>query len=187
MMAWPLLILSYAFKQHELYGISDSMIVSVTLQLIYVAIFFYYESGYFKTMDIQEDRAGFYIVWGVMVWIPGVYALTAHYLVHHPIHLGFIPSAILIIVGSIGFYSKTSMNRQRSNVRRHDGDYNILVTKPKSSAQNIKMTITKSGKAFYWLTVGGAWVGIFIMQEKFWELYAGRCPHYFSVLCLIST
>ena len=99
--------------------------VSVALQLIYVGTFFYYESGYFKTMDIQEDRAGYYIVWGVMVWVPSIYTLTAHYLVQHPVHLGPIFSAILVLVALLAFYSKTNMNRQRINVRTNHGDYKI--------------------------------------------------------------
>ena len=125
MMAWPLLILAFAAKQHQLYGISDSMMVSVALQLIYVGTFFYYESGYFKTMDIQEDRAGYYIVWGVMVWVPSIYTLTAHYLVQHPVHLGTVFSAVLVIAALLAFYSKTNMNRQRINVRTNDGNYKI--------------------------------------------------------------
>ena len=132
MMSWPLLILAFAEKQHELYGqISSSMMVSIILQLIYVAIFFYYESGYFNTMDIQEDRAGYYIVWGVMVWVPSVYTLTAHYLVKHPVELNKIYSAVLIIVGILSFYSKTAMNRQRINVRKNNGDYKIWGHKAK--------------------------------------------------------
>jgi len=131
MMAWPLLILAFAAKQDQLYGISDSMVVSVALQLIYVGTFFYYESGYFKTMDIQEDRAGYYIVWGVMVWVPSIYTLTAHYLVQHPNHLGLTFSVILVVVALLGFYSKTNMNRQRINVRTNDGDYKIWGHKAK--------------------------------------------------------
>lgn len=126
MMSWPILILAFADKQYELYGhVSSSMLVSVTLQIIYVAIFFYYESGYFNTMDIQVDRAGYYLIWGVMVWVPAVYTLTAHYLVKHPHELSPTFSAILILVGILSFYSKTSMNRQRINVRKHNGDYKI--------------------------------------------------------------
>ena len=126
MMSWPLLIFSFAYKQYELYGeLSNSMAVSVFLQLVYVGIFFYYESGYFKTMDIQEDRAGYYIVWGVLVWVPAVYTLTAHYLVIHPNRLNTVFALVLVIVGLLSFYSKTSMNRQRINVREHNGDYKI--------------------------------------------------------------
>ena len=35
MMGWPLLLLSYAAKQQELYGLSDSMLVAVGIQLVY--------------------------------------------------------------------------------------------------------------------------------------------------------
>ena len=126
MMSWPLLILAFAAKQQELYGaVSDSMIVSVVLQLVYVGIFFYYESGYFKTMDIQVDRAGYYLIWGVMVWVPSVYTLAAHWLVNHPVHIGPLFSGVLIIVGLLSFWSKTNMNRQRIHVREHNGDYKI--------------------------------------------------------------
>ena len=126
MMSWPILLLSFAAKQYQLYGyVADSMLVSVFLQLVYVAVFFYYESGYFKTMDIQVDRAGYYIVWGVMVWVPAVYTLSAHYLVRHPVHLGLPFSITLIIIALLGFYSKTNMNRQRINVREHNGNYKI--------------------------------------------------------------
>jgi len=126
MMSWPVLILAFAAKQYELYGtVSDSMIVSVLLQLVYVGIFFYYESGYFKTMDIQVDRAGYYLIWGVMVWVPSVYTLTAHWLVNHPVHIGWALSAVLVVVGLLSFWSKTNMNRQRINVREHNGDYRI--------------------------------------------------------------
>ncbi len=62
LMSWPILIMCYAAKQHETDGISDSMLVSVGLQLIYVAKFFHWEMGYMKTLDIMHDRAGFYLV-----------------------------------------------------------------------------------------------------------------------------
>ena len=62
MMGWPLLILSYAAKQYEAHGLSDSMVVAVSLQLIYITKFFHWEMGYMKTLDIIHDQAGFYLV-----------------------------------------------------------------------------------------------------------------------------
>ena len=45
MMFWGISIISYACKQFELYGeLSDSMLVSVILQLVYVAKFFWWET-----------------------------------------------------------------------------------------------------------------------------------------------
>lgn len=32
--------------------------------------------------------AGFYIVWGCLVWVPSVYTSPALYLVNHPVELG---------------------------------------------------------------------------------------------------
>lgn len=62
LMSWAVLILCYAVKQHEAYGLSNSMVASVLLQLIYIAKFFHWEMGYMKTLDIMHDRAGFYLV-----------------------------------------------------------------------------------------------------------------------------
>lgn len=62
MMGWPLLLLCYAVKQHQLFGLSDSMMVSVGLQLIYISKFFVWEMGYMRSLDIMHDRAGWMIV-----------------------------------------------------------------------------------------------------------------------------
>ena len=48
MMAWPLMLVDYAMTQQNLYGyISDSMIVSVVIQLVYIGKFFYWEVNMF--------------------------------------------------------------------------------------------------------------------------------------------
>ena len=52
------------------------MAVSVALQLVYITKFFWWETGYWCSMDIQHDRAGYYICWGCLVWLPIIY--TAH-------------------------------------------------------------------------------------------------------------
>ena len=55
MMGWPLLLLSYAAKQQELYGLSDSMMVAVGIQLVYIAKFFHWETGYLRTLDMLKE------------------------------------------------------------------------------------------------------------------------------------
>lgn len=62
LMAWTILPLVYAWKQSTMYGLTDSMVVSVALQMVYLAKFYHWEMGYMKTLDIMHDRAGFYIV-----------------------------------------------------------------------------------------------------------------------------
>jgi hypothetical protein len=34
------------------------------------AQFFMWEMGYMSTIDIMHDRAGYYICWGCLVWVP---------------------------------------------------------------------------------------------------------------------
>ena len=80
MMSWALIILSFAAKQQQLFGLSDSMIVSVVLQLIYVGKFFWWEIGYLRSMDITYDRAGFGICWGSIVWLPAIYTSPRFYI-----------------------------------------------------------------------------------------------------------
>jgi 7-dehydrocholesterol reductase len=89
MMFWGVGILSLAAAQYEAQGfVSDSMLVSVGVQLVYVLKFFHWEMGYMSTMDIQHDRAGFYICWGCMVWVPSVYTCHTLFLTNHPYQLG---------------------------------------------------------------------------------------------------
>jgi 7-dehydrocholesterol reductase len=121
MMGWPLLILSYAAKQQELYGLSDAMIVSVGLQLIYVGKFFLWEPGYFRSLDIMHDRAGFMICWGCLVWLPCIYTSPALYLVHHPIHLGTIGATAIFMAGFASIVVNFLADRQRQQVRAKNG------------------------------------------------------------------
>ena len=62
LMSWAVLLLCYATKQHQEGELSSSMVVSVGLQLIYIAKFFHWEMGYMKSLDIMHDRAGFMLV-----------------------------------------------------------------------------------------------------------------------------
>lgn len=62
LMGWSLLILSYATKQYQTHGLSDSMAIAVLLQLAYITKFFHWEMGYMKSLDIMHDRAGYYLV-----------------------------------------------------------------------------------------------------------------------------
>lgn len=51
MMGWGVLVVSFTFKQKEVYGfVSNSMVVSTALQLIYIFKFFWWESGYFNSV-----------------------------------------------------------------------------------------------------------------------------------------
>ena len=121
MMSWALIIISFAYKQQELYGLSDSMFVSVLLQLIYITKFFMWETGYFNSIDIMYDRAGYMICWGCLVWVPGFYTLSTLYLVNHPIHLGCLNSLCILSVGAGSIIMNYYADLQRQIVRQTNG------------------------------------------------------------------
>lgn len=130
MMAWPLIIIAFAYKQHLVYGITDGMIVSLTLQLWYISQFFWWETGYFRTMDIQHDRAGFYLCWGCLVWVPTVYTSPSLYLADHPYVLGWPISIFILLLGMTSILAKNLSNRQRLNVRLTHGNTTVWGKKP---------------------------------------------------------
>ena len=130
MMSWPLLLLSFAAKQKEMYGLSDSMMVAVALQLVYITKFFLWETGYLRSLDIMHDRAGYYICWGCLVWVPGIYTSPTFYLVNHPNQLGTIWAVALFILGSSFILINFWADKQRQTIRATKGQCNIWGKKP---------------------------------------------------------
>jgi len=99
-MFWQVGVICYAFKQYDIYGhVSNSMLVSVLIQSVYLAKFYYWETGYFCSMDIQHDRAGYYICWGCLVWVPCTYTLATYYLVEHPVALSSAVALAMLLAG----------------------------------------------------------------------------------------
>eukprot|EP00922_Rhytidocystis_sp_ex-Travisia-forbesii_P063164 GHVS01094007.1.p1 GENE.GHVS01094007.1~~GHVS01094007.1.p1 ORF type:complete len:435 (+),score=21.64 GHVS01094007.1:368-1672(+) len=119
---WAFACLCFASKQYHLYGyIADSMLVSVGLQWLYLAKFFIWEKGYFFSLDIQHDRAGFYICWGCLVWVPAVYTSSTLWLVKHPITIGPVASLAIFMTGVVMIWINYSADRQRQTFRRSQG------------------------------------------------------------------
>lgn len=80
MMAWQILIVAFLLAGTR-QGINPGHLVNVLIQTVYIAKFFWWETGYFNTLDITLDRAGYYICWGCLVWVPAFYTYSSHYLV----------------------------------------------------------------------------------------------------------
>ncbi|MDN3508294.1 MAG: 7-dehydrocholesterol reductase [Simkaniaceae bacterium] len=191
MMSWPIIILSCAAKQTELYGLSTSMIVSVALQLIYIGKFFLWESGYLCSMDIMHDRGGFYICWGCLVWVPAFYTSPAQYLVHNPHMLSTWLAASIFAIGAAGIMVNYFADRQRQVFRRKAGACKIWGNDPKITKAYYS---TDEGKTYESLLLASGWWGISrhfhylpeIVGALFWSLPAlfGHFMPYFYVVFL---
>ncbi|HEY2810699.1 MAG TPA: 7-dehydrocholesterol reductase [Rhabdochlamydiaceae bacterium] len=130
MLGWALMLVSFAAKQQELYGLCDSLIVSMALQLLFIAKFFLWEIGYLRAMDITYDRSGFCLCWGTMVWIPAFYTSPTLYLVHHPHRLGVPLALLFFLCGAACILLNLLVDRQRSHVRNKNGECLVWRKKP---------------------------------------------------------
>lgn len=157
MMSWPLLLISFAAKQEKLYGLTDGMVVAVVLQLFYVGKFFVWEGGYLRSLDIMHDRAGFYICWGCLVWVPAVYTSPTLFLVHHPYTLGPLLSSIILLLGAASVLINFLADRQRQVARASKGDCLIWGKKPKITIANYT---TQEGEKKQSILLASGWWGV---------------------------
>lgn len=191
LMSWSLIILSFAAKQSELFGLSNGMLVAVLLQLLYVAKFFWWETGYLGSLDIMHDRAGFYICWGCMVWVPSVYTSPVLFMVNHPMEW-MTPLALLILMaGMTLIFMNYFADRQRQLVRQTKGECFVWGRKPELIMATYK---TESGDTKQSLLLLSGYWGISrhfhyvpeILAALCWSLPAGLSfgLPYFYVLFL---
>lgn len=158
MMGWSSVFIICLLAQWELYGkISTSMITSVVIVVIYLFKFFVWERGYLYSMDIMHDRFGYYICWGVMVWVPSVYCLVALYLVNHPIDLTFSITLLIIAFGLISVWINYDADRQRRQIRDSQGKLNIWGKVPKLIQARYT---TADGKTHKNLLLASGWWGV---------------------------
>lgn len=64
-------------------------------------------------MDIMHDRAGYYLCWGCLVWVPSIYTSPALYLVEHPTPLGTPLALGLTLAGLLCIFINYDSDRQR--------------------------------------------------------------------------
>jgi 7-dehydrocholesterol reductase len=132
MMGWAVIVVSFAEKQAELRGGRPTlaMLVCAGLQLVYIFKFFWWESGYFTSLDIMHDRFGYYICWGVMCWIAAVYTLSAQYHVLQAKEISAPYAAFCAALGLASIWANYAADAQRQRVRATDGDTTVWGKRP---------------------------------------------------------
>ena len=120
MMLWPLMVVSAAGCELGRHGsISYASGVAYFLQIAYLVKFFLWEKGYFFTLDMMHDRAGFYLCWGCINWVPSVYALVSifHGVVRHESDMSQMTMVSLISVGLLFLFLNYHADLQRKQFR----------------------------------------------------------------------
>jgi len=117
--AWSVIILSFAGAQYEKYGyVTNSMVALYLLQVTYILDFFWNEGWYLRTIDIAHDHFGFYLAWGDCVWLPWLYPLQAFFLVVHPVDLPIWAFTAVLCLGGAGYFIFRSVNDQKDKFRK---------------------------------------------------------------------
>jgi len=166
---WALLVCIFTMKSYEKYGFVDSAWLSAALQLIYLTKFYMWESGYMRTIDIMMDRAGYYICYGCLSYVPGIYASVSLYLVNQPTRLGWALSFVVFTVGVASCLVNYLADLQKQDVRKTKGNCSIWGRKPE--------LIT----ARYQLEDGTMHENL-LLVSGYWKL--ARHFHYVPELCL---
>ena len=126
MMGWSAICLCFAVRQWQDMGsLSWGMAASTVVLVAYLLKFFVWETGYFQSMDIIHDRFGYYICWGVLVWVPAIYCLHALYLVQHPSTLSAAAAGVVAVAGLVAIYINYDADEQRQRVRATNGETTI--------------------------------------------------------------
>jgi 7-dehydrocholesterol reductase len=121
MMSWPVLLLSYAAAQSKMSGLSTGMIVAIAVQYVYLTKFYIWETGYLSSIDIMHDRAGYYICWGCLVWVPTIYTSHTLYMVRYPANYSYPVAVAMFLVGAAAVLINFAADKQRQSVRATDG------------------------------------------------------------------
>lgn len=158
MMWWAFACMAFAAKQYEQYGyVTDSMMLNVSLQWIYLLKFFLWETGYFYSLDIQHDRGGFYICWGCLVWVPAVYTSSCMWLVANPITIGSGYAGFLFCIGALMIWLNYDADNQRRKFRSSEGREKVWGKEP---LYIVALYVNKDGHKTRSLLLASGWWGL---------------------------
>ncbi len=131
MMGWSAIVVTLAVAQAETpSGLSAGLAVSAGLVIVYLFKFFWWETGYFASLDIMHDRFGYYICWGVLAWVPAVYPIAQLYLARHPTHISWPAGALLGALGLLALTVNYAADAQRQRVRATNGETRVWARAP---------------------------------------------------------
>jgi len=171
------------------------MAVNVALQLIYLSKFYYWEMGYMCSMDIQHDRAGYYLCWGCLVWVPSIYCSHSLYLATHAPDMSLLTASLIFFGGLTCIWINYETDHQRYVFRQTKGQCTILGRSPPKHIVAQYTTTTSSGKEQIktsLLLLDGFWKASRhfhyvpeILASFFWSLPALNssyiCPYFYVI------
>lgn len=125
MMGWSVAVLTFALAQADQGHLRLSLAASAAVTVLYLFKFFWWETGYFGSLDIMHDRFGYYICWGVMAWVPAVYCLPGFWMLYHGPELSPIVALLFFGLGALAIRINYEADAQRQRVRATGGQTTV--------------------------------------------------------------
>lgn len=175
---WALCVTSCMLKQYDTFGVvSNAMAVSVALQFIYITKFFVWESGYMSTVDIMHDRVGFYLCWGVLVWLPSLHTCHTVYMASKAIEndKDFWSNVFLLVAGIACILINYDCDRQRQQFRATQGRCKVWGGDPLFIEAHYKTHERDSSTTRTQLLLASGWWGLARHFNYVPELGAALC------------
>ena len=120
---WQVLIWFFYAYSIAKYENNNVLFFSNVLQTLYLGKFYWWETGYFNTLDITLDRGGYYILWGCILIVPSLYTFTSFVLAANPLEkdlnqvmIFFVTALLFLCLNYYADYEKESFQYYRSKV-----------------------------------------------------------------------
>ncbi|KAG8686279.1 erg24, C-14 sterol reductase, partial [Ceratobasidium sp. 395] len=104
---------------------TDSMILVLIFQGLYVSDALYNEPAVLTTMDITTDGFGFMLSVGDLAWVPFVYSLQARYLAFDHVELGPFWTAVIFGIHALGYWIFRGANNEKNDFRNGKNPKNL--------------------------------------------------------------
>jgi len=131
MMGWAILVINFAIASIQLNGFKLGPLVNALLINIYLFKFFHWETGYFNTLDITLDRAGYYLCWGCLTWVQVFYTFSAYFLVAHPTQVSNPGAFAILLFGLLSVLFNYMADYQKEKFKASGGECSIWGRKAK--------------------------------------------------------
>ncbi|KAL7747449.1 erg24, C-14 sterol reductase [Sorochytrium milnesiophthora] len=187
LIGWMVLNFAFMAKQYVQLGgrVTDSMVLVVLFESIYVIDALYNEVSVLTTMDITTDGFGFMLCLGDIVWVPFNYSLQARYLSMYPNDLGLWGVTGVLLVNALGYYIFRSANTQKDIFRNNPNDPRVKHLKYMDTERGTRLLISGWWGTARHINYFGDW-----LMSVAWSLPCGFAhfpipyfyPIYFAVL-----
>jgi len=150
---WQVIIWFFYFYNVDNNVPNNVLLFVNLLQTLYLAKFYWWETGYFNTLDIILDRGGFYINWGCCVMVPIFYTSTSWILANNQLEKDLDQVLIVFGLGVVFLIANYYTDYEKESFQAYRAAALDKVNQEESGT--IVETIEKYDSVFYIKTKGG--------------------------------